>query len=256
MAASFVADLFTNPITSVTSSTTIAGSTNTAVSAGDSVILSAGARGGTTTAQSCSLSGLPGDAVVEKSPDISASGSPAVQQFRIYLPSGMSSGTTITGTWVQSATRKAMDAVIVTGLANSNGIWQTATPGGTANLTAGTTAATSTTTGWHSAAWWFQSTSGTLTVTPGSDVGGTMTERCDQVVGASQFGYLYMEDRPVSASTSGETATATISAAAASSVGVQGVWDGAAATANPRRTIYGPTRRVMPVAANQMVGWR
>lgn len=240
MAASFVNNLFAPLATG--SGATMTATTAVTVAGGDSAIIQAGGRGGTTTAQSCSLSGLPGDAVVEKSPNISASGSPAVQQFRVYFPSGMASGTVITFTWVQSCTRKGAAAQVVTGLANSNGIWQTATPGGTANLVAGTTAATSTTTGWHAATWWYHSTSGTLTVTPGSDVGGTMTERADFVSGASSFGYLYAEDRPVSASTGGETATATISAAAASSVGVQGVWDGAGAAA----ASLAPRRRDVP----------
>lgn len=156
-----------------------------------------------------------------------------MQMFRVYFPSGMANSTTITFTWVQSATRKEAAGQIITGLANSNGIWQTSNPGATANLDAGTTAATSTTTGWHAAAWNYNATVGTLTVTPGSDVGGSMTERADQVCGASTFNYIYMEDRPVTASTGGETATATISSAAANSVGVQGVWDGAAPAGGP-----------------------
>lgn len=202
------------------------------VAAGDSAIIQAGARGGTTTAQACSLSGLPGDAVVEVSPNISASGSPVVQMFRVYFPTGMASGTVITFTWVESATRKGASGQVVTNLANSNGIWQTANPGGTANLTAGTTAATTTTNGWHAAAWWYHSATGTFTCSPGSDEEGAMTERADIVVGASSFGYLYAEDRPtIVAHGGGMTATATISSAAASSVGVQGVWTGVAAAA-------------------------
>jgi len=256
MVASFVVDLFT-PVSDVTSATTMTATTAVTVAAQDSAILSAGARGGTSTAQSCSLSGLPGDAVVEKSPDRSSTGSPAIQMFRVYFPTGMASGTVITFTWTQSATRKNAAGQVITSLANSNGIWQTASPGGTANLTAGTTAATTTTTGWHAAAWAYNSTVSTNTVTPGSDVGGTMTERADIHAGASTFHYLYVEDRPVTASTSGETATATINAAAASSVGAQGVWDGAAAVVAPQRnqrfrgTAY-PTR---PAIA-PLIGWR
>src|SRR4249919_4087381 len=105
MPAVFIADLFA-PVVSVVSSTTMTATTAVTVASGDSTIIQAGARGGTTTAQSCSLSGLPGDAVVEKSPDSSSTGSPAVQMFRVYLPSGMASSTVITFTWVQSATRK------------------------------------------------------------------------------------------------------------------------------------------------------
>lgn len=225
MPASFVVDLFA-PKADVTSATTMTATTAVTVAAGDSAIIEAMARGGTTTAQSCSLSGLPGDAIVEKSPDISATGSPAVQMFRVYFPSGMASGTVITFTWVQSATRKVAAGQVVTGLPNSNGIWQTSPNSTSANLAAGTTAATTTTIGWHAAAWGYNSATGTFTVTPGSDVGGTMTERADLVAGASSFGYLYAEDRPVSAATAGETATATLSSAPASCVGVQGVWDG------------------------------
>jgi len=243
MAASFVANLFT-PVANVTSSTTMTATTAVTVAAGDTAFIQAGARGGTTTAQSCTLSGLPGDAVVEKSPDISASGSPAVQMFRVYFPTGMASGTVITFTWVQSATRKCAGGQVWTQVANANGVWQTATPGGTANLTAGTTGATTTTTGVHVASWWFHSTVNTLTVTPGSDTEGAMTERVDIVSGASSFGYLYAEDRPtVAAHAGGMTATATISAAAASSVGVQGVWDGAAPAKSPPPVQ--PRRRAM-----------
>lgn len=259
-AASFVADLFT-PVPNVTSSTTMTATTAVTVAAGDSAIIQAGARGGTSTAQSCSLSGLPGDAVVEKSPDISASGSPAVQMFRVYFPTGMASGTVITFTWTQSATRKAASGQVITNLANANGLWQTATPGATANLTAGTTAATTTTTGWHTAAWWYQSATGTFTVTLGSDAEGAMTERADLVVGASSFGYIYVEDRAVTAAHSGgETATATISSAAASSVGVQGVWSGSsgvadqtvsppAATSDASAPVPIPDLKVSPAAA-------
>ncbi len=227
------------------------------VAAGDSTILEAGARGGTTTAQACSLSGLPGDAVVETSPNISNAGSPAVQMFRVYYPTGMASGTVITFTWTQSATRKEAAGQVITGLANSNGIWQTSPNSTSTTLGAGTTAATSTTTGWHTAAWNYNATVGTVTGTAGSDVGGTMTERADLVSGASTFNYLYAEDRPVSASTGGETASGTLSAAPASCVGVQGVWDGAVLVPPQRRFFFPSKARVQPQPRNiSRFGWR
>jgi hypothetical protein len=256
VAASFVVDLFA-PMTNVTSSTTMTATTTSAVTAGDSAIIESGARGGTTTAQACSLSGLPGDAVVETSPNISNAGSPAVQMFRVYFPTGMANSTVITFTWTQSATRKEAAGQIITGLANSNGIWQTSPNSTSATLGAGTTAATSTTTGWHTAAWNYNSTSGTITGTAGSDVGGTMTERADLVCGASQFNYIYVEDRPVTASTSGETASGTLTAAPASCVGVQGVWDGAAAVVNRQNNWHGPARpRLFSPRVGPQMGWR
>ena len=256
MAASFVNNLFA-PVVSTVSSTTMTATTAVTVASADSAIIQAGARGGTSTAQACSLSGLPGDAVVETSPNISLTGSPAVQMFRVYFPTGMASSTVITFTWVQSATRKEAAGQVVTGLANSNGIWQTSPNSTSASMAAGTTAATSTTTGWHTAAWNYNSTVGTLSVTPGSDVGGTMTERADIVCGAAQFNYIYAEDRPVSASTGGETATATLSSAPASCVGVQGVWDGASAVVAPQRNIRFRGSSPRPrIATGPQQGWR
>lgn len=253
-AAAFVSNLFT-PVANVTSSTTMTATTTVAVAAGNSVILEAMARGGTTTAQACSLSGLPATAVVETSPNISATGSPAVQAFRVYFPQGMANSTVITFTWVQSATRKVAAGQVISGLKNANGIWQTSPNSTSVNMAAGTTAATSTTTGWHTAAWGYNSATGTFTVTPGSDVGGTMTERCDLVAGASSFGYLYAEDRPVSASTGGETATATLSSAPAACVGVQGVWDGIPDAPMRQSRIVGKTWTVTR-QAGPLVGWR
>lgn len=247
MAASFVADLFTNPVTSVTNSTTITGSTNTAVAAGDTCFFFFSARGGTDVNQAVSISGLPGDAVIEGSGasfigtlQTSRTGSPASACIRVHCPTGMSTAQSITGTWVQSNSRKVMDAVVWTGVANAN-----AQATGVNNNTGstpdcGTSGATTTTNGVHMACWGWNSAASTNSGTAGSDTEGTMTERTDQLVGASTFHYLYAEDRIVTAAhAGGETALVTVSGTLASWCGVQGIWAGSTpASLPPRRRAY------------------
>jgi hypothetical protein len=251
MAASRVGLLFSSPITSVTSSTTIAGATTSAVAAGDTAFFYMGARGGTTTAQFVALSGLPGDAVFEgnTSGDIgtlqtSNAGSPANAVIRVYFPTGMSSGTTITGTWLQSATRKHMQAVVWTSVANSNNQGhQVSTGSGGTSLGAGTTGATTTTTGVHIAGWALNSTVSTCTFTPGADTEATMTQQLNQIVGASTFQYGFGEDNTVTAAhAGGETALMNVTAGTVATwTSVQGIWDGAVAAKSPA-----PLRRDRP----------
>lgn len=264
MAASFVGLLFSSPITSTTNSTTITGSTSNAVAAGDTIFFVVNARGGTTTAQCVTISGLPGDAVLEgnTSGDIgtlqtSNVGSPAVALVRAYCPTGMSASTSLTGTWVQAASRKVMAAVVWTGVANSNNqAHQVSTGSGGTSLGAGTTGATTTTTGVHVAVWGLNSTSGTITYTPGNDEEGAMNERVEQVVGASNFHYSYQEDKTVTAAhAGGMTALVTASAAPATWVSVQGIWDGA--TAVPPRKNFLPSRpRGYVRPTGPQIGWR
>lgn len=251
MAASFVADLFTNPVTSTTNNTTITGSTNTSVAAGDTCFFYFSCRGGTSTAQAVTISGLPGDAVIEGSGSAaigtlqtSRTGSPANALIRVYLPSGMSTAQSITGTWVQSGSRKVMDAVVWTSVANSN-----AQATGVNNNTGstpdcGTSGATTTTTGCHHACWCWNSSVSTNSGVAGNDQEGAMTERTDKLVGASTFSYLYAEDRvSTAAHAGGQTALVTVTNSLASWSGVQGVWDGAAAAT----TSLPPLRRDAPV---------
>jgi hypothetical protein len=269
VAASFVADLFTSPVTDVTSSTTIAGATNTAVSAGNTVFLFLSARGGTTTGQCVTISGLPGDAVIEgngaggigtlQSSRTVTAGSPAVACLRVYLPTGMTSATTITGTWAEWATRKAMDGVVWTGVANSNLQASAVAEGSGAPVTTGTTGATTTTTGVHCVAWGLNSTLSTNSGASEADTEGSMNERTDQLVGASTFHYLMAADRVVTAAhAGGETATITITNAVAGWVGVQAIWDGATAVVPPQKRFYFPSKaRRPPQQRNRShVAWR
>lgn len=261
MAASFVADLYTSPVTSTVTGTTIAGATNTAVTAGDTAFLFLSSRGGTTTGQNVTISGLPGDAVIEgngaggigtlQTSRTVTAGSPAVACLRVYFPSGMSSGTTITGTWAESVTRKAMDGVIWTGVANSNLQASQVAEGSGAPVTCGTTGASTTTTGVHCVAWGLNSTLSTNSGASEADTEGSMTERTDQLVGASTFHYLMAADRVVTAAhAGGETATITITNAVAGWVGVQAIWDGATAvTPPPHGPVMVPTR-LAPIVAS------
>ena len=247
MAASRVGLLFSSAITSVVSSTTISGTTTSAVSAGDTAFFWLGARGGTTTAQFVALSGLPGDAVIEgnTSSDIgtlqtSNLGSPANAVIRVYFPSGMANSTSVTGTWLQSATRKHMQAVVWTNVANSNNqAHQVSTGSGGTSLGAGTTGASTTTTGVHIAGWALNSTVSTCTFTPGNDTEGTMTQQLNVLVGASTFQYGFGEDNTVTAAhAGGETALMNVTAGTVATwVSVQGIWDGAVPGVLPPRPL-------------------
>lgn len=255
MAAAFVADLYTNPVTSTTNSTTIAGATNTAVSAGNTVFLGAIARGA--TAGTATISGLPGDAVTE-SLNSNRAGSPACNLWRIYLPSGMSTSTTITVTWDTSCSRKVMDAVVWSGVGNANAQASQTANAADSSPTTGTSGATTTTTGVHVVLWCWQSTLSTNSGASPTDTEGAMNERTDQLVGASTFAYMYMADKTVTAAhAGGETGTVTVTNTLASWAGVQAIWDGATAVVAPQRNrrYTGRASRIRPPVGPR-VGWR
>jgi hypothetical protein len=230
MAASFVANLAAAAATSTTNSTTIVITSNVTVAAGDTVFLVATARGVTTGV--ATLSGLPGDAVTETLKQNLASNLSSCHLFRIYCPTGMASGTAITVTWDAANTKKIAYGAVWTQVANSN---NQGTAGATAVSagppTAGTTGATTTTTGVHVGAYGANFTTSPVTAVAGSDEEGVMTERTDTSVGASAFGWCYYQDRPVAvAHAGGMTApVGTVTGTIVSWYGVQGVWDGAAA---------------------------
>lgn len=234
--------LYSSVQVSTTNSTTIAAATTNTVAAGHTAWIAASARGA--TVGTATISGLPGDAVIETPLNRTQAASPAVELWRVYFPSGMSSGTTITITWDSANSRKTLQGVVWSGVANANaeasaGANGTGTP---PNPTTGTTGATTTTTGVHVAAFGSNATVGTITGTASSDEEGAMTEEADAVVGASTFHYLYLETRAVAvAHAGGMTAGYTPSAALASWAGVQGVWAGAAPATSPA-----PRRRDHP----------
>lgn len=257
MAASRVGLLYSSTQTNTTNSTTIAAATSNTVASGNTAWIAASARGA--TAGTATISGLPGDAVAETPLNRTQAASPAVELWRVYFPSGMSSGTTITITWDSSNSRKTLQGVVWTGVANANaqasaGANGTSTP---PNPTSGTTGATTTTTGVHVFACGSNATSGTITGTAGSDEEGAMTEEADTVVGASTFHYLYLSTRAVTAAhAGGMTAGYTPSAALASWAGVQGVWDGATAVVRPP-VFQGPKRpRSYNRPTGPQIGWR
>jgi len=258
VAAAFVANLAAAAATSTTNSTTIVITSNVTVASGDTVFLSAMARG--TTTGVATLSGLPGDAVTETLKQNLATHASSCHLFRIYLPTGMASSTAITVTWDTANTKKIAYGAVWTGVANSN---NQGTAGATAVSagppTAGTTGATTTTTGVHVGAYGANFTTSPVTAVAGTDTEGTMTERTDTPVGASAFGWLYHQDNTVTAAhAGGETApVGTVTGTIVSWYGVQGIWDGAAAIVTPQRNQPFRGSKPLPVrAAGPQMGWR
>lgn len=211
--------------TNVTNNTTIAAATTNAVAAGDTAFVMASARGA--TAGTSTISGLPGDAVVETINDNNAA-SPAIGLFRCYLPSGMAASTTITITWDSATSRKALQGVVWTGVANANNVANGRSASTGAPMTIAATGATTVTGAVHVALWGINATVGTNSGAAGADTEGTMTEQADSVVGASTFHYIYAEDNTVTAAhAGGETADFTLTGTAAAWIGWHGIWAGA-----------------------------
>lgn len=235
MAASFVADLAAAAATSTTNSTTITITSNVTVASGDTIFLSASARAVTTGV--ATLSGQPGDATVETLKQNLGTNQSSVHLFRVYCPTGMASGTVLTVTWDVANTKKTAYGAVWTQVANANNVGTNGATAVTAGPpTAGTTGATTTTTGVHVGAYGANSTTAVVHAVAGSDEEGAMTERTDTPVGASSFGWLYHQDRPVTAAHAGGM-TAPVGTTSGGPIvswyGVQGVWDGAAATGMP-----------------------
>lgn len=226
MPATRVGLLYSAVQTNVTNNTTIAAATTNAVAAGDTAFIMASARGA--TAGTSTISGLPGDAVVETINDNNAA-SPAIGLFRCYLPSGMAASTTITITWDSANSRKALQGVVWTGVANANNVANARSAATGGAMTIAATGATTVTGAVHVALWGINATVGTNTGAAGADTEGTMTEQADSVVGASTFHYIYAEDNTVTAAHGGgETADFTLTGTAAAWIGWHGIWAGAA----------------------------
>jgi len=252
VAASFVANLAASAATSTTNSTTITITSNVTVASGDTVFLSAMARG--TTTGVATLSGLPGDAVTEKLFSNLGTNASSVHLFRIYLPTGMASSTVITVTWDTANTKKVAYGAVWTQVANANNVGTNkATAVSAGPPTAGTTGATTTTNGVHVGAYGANSTTAVPTAVPGNDEEGTMTERTDTPVGASAFGWLYHQDRPVAAAHAGgmTAPVGTISGGPIVSwYGVQGVWAGSTAVTSPLIQPVMVPVRLAPIVAS------
>ena len=227
--------LYSAPATNTTNNTTITSATTAAVAAGGTAFVVGTARGA--IAGTAVLSGMPGDATVETL-NRSNTGSPAVSLFRVYCPTGMISGTSLTVTWDTAAVRKLLTGVIYTGVGNANNV---ATNGANASNNSPSTGTTGATVpGVHVAAWGLNATLGTVVGGSPTDVEGGMTEEADAVVGASNFHYVYLASDPEAAVQVGETAVFTPTGTYASWAGVQGVWaDTVVAGAAPQRTLTG-----------------
>lgn len=244
-AASRTGALVSAIFTSTTNNATLAGTTSAAVAAGGTAFFFIGVRGSTVVGAVTSISGLPGDAVTEILSVHQGTSSAGNNIVRVYCPTGMASGTTVTFTLDSAATRKLGwgDNWTNVGNANNVGTASASATSGTA-LSCGTTGATTTTTGVHFASHVLQSTATLTDVTPGSDEEGAMTEVADGEVGASNFCRLEVEYRLVTAAhAGGMTATATSGGTPAARSHQQVIWDGtAAATAPPP---VQPQRRAM-----------
>jgi hypothetical protein len=216
--------LYSSVQISTTNSTTIAAATTNTVAARDTAFIMATGRGA--TVGTSSISGLPGDAVVETINDNNAA-SPALGLFRCYFPSGMASSTTVTITWDSALSRKTLQGVVWTLVANANNVANARSQNSGAPMTLAATGATTVIGGVHVALWGINATVGTNTGAAGSDTEGTMTEQADLVVGASTFHYIYAEDNTVTAAhAGGETADFTLTGTAAAWIGWHGIWSG------------------------------
>lgn len=253
MAISFVQSLIASPTTQTTTAATLTMTTTAAASSGNTIIATA-VCGRSTAPTACTFSD--GGGVLTWSTAIFAVRAASIVAVAIgwaSAPSGFASSSTITSTWDQSTTRRAIDAYEFSGLdpVSPVDVTQSSSNGSGTNVT-GTTTATAQADSLAIGVWSMLETVAGVTGTPGTNsgsaTGGTVTEIMDVEIQSTTGVLAYAEYQIL-------TATGTVNlnftpSTAGANIGAVAVFKGAAASVvTPRPAL------VVPQAVNRGASW-